>query len=119
MTSCAVFAFVTLAAVVFFVYRIVKRGNELKQIVADGIATTGTVTRGLRYGASRPQLYLRYEYRDGHGALHTQKSNVNRDFFDAHPEGSPIAIVYSASKPHLAAPEELIEKARTALRRPS
>ena len=119
MTSCFVFAAISLLFFAYLVYRIVKRGNELKQIVADGIETTGTVTKAMRFGASRPKLYLRYEYRDGGGALHTQKSNVNRDYFDAHPEGSPIAIVYSASRPDLAAPLELIEKAREALRKPT
>lgn len=119
MTSCAVFAFVTLLFFGYFIYRIIRRGNELKQLVRDGVETTGTVTRQLRFGASRPQLYVRYEYRDGGGGLHTHKSNVPPEFWDAHPEGSPISIVYSRSRPALSAPLPVVEKAREALRKPS
>ena len=113
--------FVILLPIVFLayvVYRLVRRGNELKQIVQDGIESSGTVTRAVTYGSARKQHYLHYEYRDGNGGLHTQRSLVSADFWASHPEGAPIAIVYSASRPSLAAPLELIEQARQALRVP-
>lgn len=57
---------------------------------------------------------VRYEYHDDMGRAHSHTSAVIDDVWDAHEEGGPIAVVYSASRPAVSAPKYLVERARQA-----
>lgn len=97
---------------------VITRGLQMKQLLDDGIDIDGRVIRQFRHNPKKGSLstdhFLRYSYRDSAGQEHEYKSNVNRDFWAAHPEGSAIAITYSKSKPAISAPRFLVDAAREA-----
>ena len=119
MGSFITFAFLTIALIALAIWLVVTRGLQLKQLVEDGIDADGKVLRQFKRNPKKASLstdfFLRYSYRDRNGIEHEYKSNVNRDFWAAHPEGSAIAITYSKSKPQISAPRFLVEQAREAL----
>ncbi len=101
------------------IWLVVTRGLQMKQLLEDGIDIDGKVVRQFRHNPKTGSLstdhFLRYSYRDGAGREHEYKSNVNRDFWAAHPEGSTIAITHSKSKPEISAPRFLVDAAREAM----
>lgn len=101
------------------IWLVVTRGLQLKQLVEDGVDRDGVVIRQFKLnpksGSQSTNFFLRYRYRDHKGTEHEYKSNVSRDYWVAHPEGSAIAIVHSRSKPQISAPKYLVEQAREAL----
>lgn len=95
-------------------FLIMRRGFELKLLATDGVQSTATVTRKLRAGHARPRFSIRYEYRDADGGVHTHRSNVTGETWNAVDEGDTIQIAYSASKPRISAPLEIVQQARSA-----
>jgi hypothetical protein len=98
---------------------VVSRGLQMKQLLDDGIDIDGKVVSQFKHnpktGSLSTDYFLRYSYRDNAGREYEYKSNVNRDFWAAHPEGSTIAITYSKSKPAISAPRFLVDVAREAM----
>ena len=105
--------------VVYSIYRIVRRGFDLKLLVEDGVEAVGTVSQKLQFatakGSRRNDRYLIYEYEDPRGVRHRHRSSVTSEFWRSHEEGGPIDIVYSRSRPEISAPRGLVEKARKAI----
>lgn len=113
------FALIAAAIIASVIWLVITRGMQLKQLVEDGVDIDGVIVRQFKLnpkgGSQSTNYFLRYRYRDSAGQEHEYKSNVNRDFWVAHPEGSTIAITYSRSKPKISAPRYLVEQAREAL----
>jgi hypothetical protein len=101
------------------IYAVVRRGFEMAQLVKDGVEATGQVQAKLEYagasGSRRSTRRIRYAYQDAAGRTHTHTSMITSDFWNAHVEGGPIAIVYSRSRPQVSAPRHLVELSRQAL----
>jgi hypothetical protein len=96
----------------------IRRGFQIKLLLEDGINIDGVVTkqwRRERRGPAKARYYLRYRYSESHGNEHTRKLTVGHDHWAAHPPGSTIAICYSASKPGVSAPREVVALARKAM----
>lgn len=114
-----IFALIAAAIIAIILWLVLTRGLQLKQLVEDGVDIDGTVVRQFKLnpkgGSQSTNYFLRYRYRDSAGQEHEYKSNVNRDYWVAHPEGSAIAITCSKSKPNISAPRYLVEQAREAL----
>lgn len=112
-------ALTAVGIIAIIIWLVLTRGLQLKQLVEDGVDIDGMVVRQFKLnpksGSQSTNYFLRYRYRDSAGEEHEYKSNVNRDFWVAHPEGSAIAITYSKSKPGISAPRFLVEQAREAL----
>jgi hypothetical protein len=110
---------ILVAITILVVWLVITRGLQMKQLVEDGIDTDGKVIRQFKRNPKKANLstdfFLRYSYRDRNGIEHEYKSNVNRDYWVAHPEGSAIAITYSKSKPQISAPRFLVDAAREAM----
>ena len=108
-----------LGIIALLIWLVVTRGLQMKQLLDDGIDSEGKVVRQFKHnpktGSLSTDYFLRYSYRDRNGVEHEYKSNVNRDFWAAHPEGSAIAITYSKSKPGISAPRFLVDAARVAM----
>ncbi len=109
--------FVLLPAVVFgsTIFVIIRRGLQMKQLVADGVETTGLIlerSRDVRSRSGARHRSLRYEYHDSLGRAHTHRSVVPDQVWKAHMEGGPIEIVYSQSRTAVSAPKYLIEQVR-------
>jgi hypothetical protein len=119
MATAATLALITLGIIALVVWLVITRGLQLKQLVEDGIDGSGTIVRQFKHnpksGSQSTNYFLRYRYRDRNGIEHEYKSNVNRDYWAAHPEGSTIEITYSKSKPQVSAPRFLVEQAREAM----
>lgn len=119
--GCALTLLVGALLVAIAVWRVVRRGLELRRLVDDGVEVDGRVVEITRFvgkaGGTSASLYLRYEYVDSGGGTHRHRSLVSTDFAARHPAGSPIALVYSRSRPSVSSPRELVEQSRTALGR--
>lgn len=119
--GCAVTFLIGALLVAYAVYRVVRRGLELRRLVDDGVEVEGRVLEVTRFvgkaGGSTASIYLRYEYVDSRGGTHRHRSLVSTEFAARHPAGSPIALVYSRSRPAVSSPRELVEQSRTALGR--
>jgi hypothetical protein len=112
---------VPVAIVAGLIAVVVRRGLQMRQLVLDGVDTTGQVVAKLRHiharrkGSQRPTLRIHYSYVDAAGKPHEHRSLVTDSFWNEHAEGGPIAIVYSKSQPQLSAPRHLVEQSREAL----
>lgn len=119
MGTALTIAFIAIGIIAIVIWLVVTRGLQLKQLVEDGVDIDGVVVRQFKLnpkgGSQSTNHFLRYRYRDSAGQEHEYKSNVSRDFWVAHPEGSTIAITCSRSRPQISAPRYLVEQAREAL----
>ena len=112
---------VPVALVAGLVVMVVRRGLQMRLLVADGVEITGRVVAKLRHhhvrrkGSQRDSVRIHYAYRDAAGGEHEHRSLVTDSFWNEHVEGGPIAIVYSKSRPHVSAPKHLVEQSRAAL----
>lgn len=106
-----------LLLIVAMVIVVIRRGFQVKQLAEDGIDTTATVIRKVKFRGSRsPRRYaLRYRYFDQFGRSHEHRSMVTKDFHDGHEEGGHISVVYSESKPHISAPKDLVEQVKAGM----
>ncbi len=108
-----------LGIIVLIIGLVATRGLQMKQLLEDGIDIEGKVVRQFKHnpktGSLSTDYFLRYSNRDSAGREYEYKSNVNRDFWAAHPEGSAIAITCSKSKPSISAPRYLVDAAREAM----
>lgn len=98
--------------------RTVRRGLQIRQLIADGVETTGRIVSRTSFRSSRTHTrtrFLRYEYVDGSGRPHSQRCALPADQWANHEEGAPIAIVYSASRPEVSAPQFVVDLGREAL----
>ena len=99
---------------------LIRRSFQIKLLLEDGINIDGMVVKQWwrnRRGPAMTRYYLRYRYIDNYGNEHTRKLMVGYDNWVAHPPGSAIAICYSASKPGVSAPRDVVELARKAMQR--
>jgi hypothetical protein len=120
MSSIALFVVPVLFVVGLIVFA-VRRGLQMKQLAADGVHATGTVTRKLRFsgqGTVRQRNYrVLYTYTDDFGRRHQAKAGVSKAVFDGLEEGGPIAVMYSRTRPSVSGPAYQVEQTRQALSR--
>lgn len=120
-SGCASTLLIGALLVALAVWLVVRRGLELRRLVVDGVDVEGRVVEITRFvgkaGGASASLYLRYEYVDSRGGTHQHRSMVSSEFAARHPAGSPIALVYSRSRPSVSSPRELVEQSRAALGR--
>lgn len=122
MTTLIVFAFAAtvllpIVIVVLLIRAVIRRGFEFKRLGEDGVETTGRVVAKVRTpGSSRSPSTrkVRYEYHDDMGRAHSHTSDVTDDMWNAHEEGGPIAVVYSASRPAVSALKYFVDQTRQA-----
>jgi hypothetical protein len=95
------------------IWLVVHRERQLKQLVRDGVDVEGIVVRQSGGGHANP-YYIRYRYRDGRGQEREHKIQVIQEFWVNHPKGSPIAVVYSKSRPSISAVKYQVEQKRKA-----
>jgi hypothetical protein len=96
------------------IWLVVHRERQLTQLVRDGVDVKGIVVR--RSGGHHADpYYIRYRYRDGRGQEREHKVQVMQEFWVNHPKGSPIAVVYSKSKPSISGVKYQVAQKRKAL----
>lgn len=96
----------------------IRRGFQIQLLLKDGTHIDGRVVRQWRStwrGPAKIRYYLRYRYVDHLGNEHSRKMMAGYDYWTAHPPGSGIGICYSASKPDVSAPREVVELARKSM----
>jgi hypothetical protein len=115
------FALIPLLLIGYTVFRLVRRGLEMKQLAERGVKTTARIVNRQQFatatGTRRNDRYLIYEYADERGVTHRHRSHVvSRDWLAA-AEGDSIPIVYLPDKPSISAPHDVVENASKALKR--
>lgn len=119
MNSVWLYLGLPLVLIGYGIFAVVRRGFQMKQLVADGVETRGVVTAKLEYaggsGSRRSRRRIAYSYCDAAGAEHRHVSMVTSDFWNAHTEGGPIDLIYSRNQPQVSAPKHLVELSREAL----
>jgi hypothetical protein len=103
-----------IAGFVAGIWLVVHREGRLRQLVDDGVDVEGIVVRQSGGGHANP-CYIRYRYRDDRGQEREHKVQVMQDFWANHPTGSPIAVVYSKTKPSISGVKDQVEQKRKAL----
>lgn len=114
LTNCLIIPLLIVGGMIVLA---VRRGFQVKQLLEDGIETTGRVVKKQTFSGSKGGRVcrIRYEYVDQMGKTHAHRSAVPEDVYASHEEGSPFPIVYSQSKPHISAPKYLVEQSRAAM----
>jgi hypothetical protein len=96
------------------IWLVMHRERQLTQLVHDGVDVKGIVVRQSGGGHANP-YYIRYRYRDGTGQEREHKIQVRQDFWANHPQGSPIAVVFSRSRPSISGVKYQVDQKRKAL----
>ena len=116
-----VLIFLTIScAIAYVLWRTITYFLQIHQLTQDGIETNGRVIRQYKHSVKMPLssgYYLEYTYIDRTGINHECKSMVHHELWKAHPDGSPIAISYSKSKPEISLPRDLLKQARAMFER--
>jgi len=116
MISIVMAILIPAAIVAAMIVLVVRRGLEMKQLLADGVPTTALVRKKIlqrtRGKHAHKRRRIRYAYRDAEGRTHEYVSNMSIAQWSALEEGGPIDVVYSRSRPHISAPRFLVDAAR-------
>jgi hypothetical protein len=115
-TFLAVLLFVVLGCLAIFIglLRVARRwGEEAIELQWHGVEVTGTILEKRSYRSRRQQsTHIRYEYVDQFGKRHRSRPNlVTPEAWEAHEEGGPIQVIYSARRPAISLPKYLMELA--------
>lgn len=107
-------AWIILAALLaFMLARAARRGLQMKQLLQDGVVSSAVIINKTRFNTNPGRrFFVRYEYRDAQGASYSRRSLVTRDFYNQLNEGDRVEVVYSASRPSIAALRADIEVLR-------
>ena len=106
-----VFAIVMAVAFALTLRVAVSWGSEIIELRQHGVDATGRVTekRQVRRRGTT-STWIRYEYVDQFGQPHrSRRTLVTPAAWDAHDEGSPIAIVHSQRRPKISLPKYLLD----------
>jgi len=115
LLACNIFAIVPLLLGGYTVYVIIRRGFEMRRLAVEGVETTGTVTRKIKFPRRRYQI--KYAYYDSFGNEHYRTSFVSRETYDHLEVGSPVKVVYLPHQPSVSGLLSDVEDARRALER--
>lgn len=96
---------------------VMRSGLQMRRLVDDGIEAQGRVIDRIRHTGStyQSQKRLKYAYWDLDRVRYERVSLVSDHFWNTHPRGTPIAIVYLRGHPQVSAPLELVKQARQAM----
>ncbi|MBX7137946.1 MAG: DUF3592 domain-containing protein [Oligoflexia bacterium] len=97
----------------------VRRGLQMKLLAAEGCLTEGTVatlSKTRPRGGSR-KYRVSYTYRDNFGRSYRGGAVINYELWSNLKVGSPLEIVYAASKPQVSGMREMVNLARKALKK--
>jgi len=101
--------------IAYLLWRTISHFLQIYQLTQDGIETNGRIVHQYKQWIKMPRssgYYLDYTYIDRTGISHEGKSMVDYELWKAHPDGSPLAVTYSKSKPEISLPRILVDKAR-------
>lgn len=107
---------VPLLIITFMILTVVRRGYQMRDLVAHGLPVTGKVLRkmGFDNGKGPRKRFLRYEFSiAGHSYSH--KIAVTADAYDRYAEGDAIELIYLPDNPKISAHVEMVEQCRQAL----
>ena len=118
--TALLFALVPIVLIGYGVFRLVRRGFEMKELAGRGVETTARIVQRQQFatagGARRNDRYLVYEFTDDRGVTYRHRSHVvSRDWL-ATQAGDSIPVVYLPDKPAVSAPRDVVESARKALK---
>ncbi len=101
--------------IVYWVYRLVRRGYEIKALVERGVPVTARVTQRRKYNATGTKggnKYVAYEFLGPDGATHNGRFAASDLQFDEADVGLPIEVVCLPDRPSVNATREIVELSR-------
>lgn len=108
-----IFATLLPLLVVYTIYRIVRRGFEVKVLLERGVEGRARVVRKLTFSAPNPAWHrVIYTFEGPDGGTYKNRSMFDRDAFEALSEGDEIPILYLPDRASVNAPKWLIERSR-------
>lgn len=98
--------------------RVMRRGQEINQLCADGRAATAEVVELRKQKRSRGEryYYVRYSFRASSGQEYSREWDVDGSEFAGYTKGQALDIVYLPSNPETSALKSLVDKTRDAMR---
>lgn len=106
------------AAIIYTIYRVVRRGYELKALAERGVESRARVTHKQHFrrkGMSSKRLIYAFKGPDGRNYRH--RSLISSKEFETVNIDQEIDIVYLPDKPSINASKAMVEQARAALAR--
>jgi hypothetical protein len=110
---------VLLLFIAVMIWRIVRRGYQMKDLVERGKPITGEVVNKVKFRgtSSVRNRYLRYRFRAGDGQYYSHKIAIGSDDFARYEPGQPIELVYLPDNPKVSAASTMVELTREAMRK--
>jgi len=101
------------------IWRVVRRGYQMRDLVQRGIPVTGEVVNKVKFHGSSGirSRYLRYRFRAADGNQYSHKINISSSENEKYQEGRPIELVYLPDNPKVSATAAMVEMVRDAMQR--
>lgn len=101
--------------------RVMRRGQEISQLCADGRVATAEIVELRKQKRSRGERYyfVRYSFKASSGQEFSREWDVDGSEFAGYAEGQALDIVYLPSDPETSALKSLVDKTRDAIQRRS
>lgn len=103
-----------------FVYVVVRRGLEMRDLAREGTGVQGRVVGKRSFARGRAhalQYQVTYEYRDAAGRGYRRAAFVSEDLWRHLAPGDPVGVVYLPGRPQVSALQADVDAARAALPR--
>lgn len=107
-----------LAVVGVLIWRVVRRGYQMKDLVERGRPVTGEVVKKLRFRGSSTRgnnRFMRYRFPASDGQYYSHKIVIGIDDYNKLEPGDPIELVYLPDDPKVSARVEMVEMVREAM----
>lgn len=104
-----------LAVVGGLIWRVIRRGYQMKSLAERGLPVTGEVVKKLRFRGSSTRgnnRFMRYRFRAGDGQYYSHKIAIGIDDYNKLEPGDPIELVYLPDDPKVSARIEMVEMVR-------
>jgi len=107
---------ILLLVIAFVIYRVYRRGTELRGLTEHGVSAMGEVLLVQHFhigpGSTR---FLRYQFRALNGDVYSRKIAMSVAQAERYRDGGAIEIVYLPQNPKVSAVKDMVEYVRKGL----
>lgn len=109
---------ILLLVIGFIIYRVYRRGTELRGLTEHGVSAMGEVllVQHFQIGPGNTR-FLRYQFRTPNGDVYSRKIAMSTAEAERYRSGGTIEIIYLPQNPKVSAAKDMIEYVRKGLAR--